>query len=199
MSLCAAITGANDYNQIRDETGAAATPFSYGSGHVNPVQALDPGLVYDTTLADYDSNFLCSVRPTQNVLPVSLPLPLPLFSGNNPFTCSQGEYGRPEDLNYPSITVVCLSGTTAVKRRVKNVGAASCTYTASVTQPAAGVKVSVEPNVLSFGCINEEKEFTVKLDVYDGAAAANYVFGGIEWSDGKHRVRSPVVATTRCG
>ncbi|KAL6615861.1 hypothetical protein ACP70R_038131 [Stipagrostis hirtigluma subsp. patula] len=205
--MTTASTGGNDYTAIRDETGASATPFGYGSGHVNPVQALDPGLVYDTTPVDY-VNFLCSMGP---ILPLPDDLPpvvdqpppvlLPLFdAAGKPWTCSQGAAFRPEDLNYPSIAVPCLSGSTAVKRRVKNVGAAGGTYTVSVTEPA-GVRVTVVPSVLYFGVVGEEKEFTVKLEVYDAVAAADYVFGSIEWSEsyGKRRVRSPIVAKTKCG
>ncbi|GMY30182.1 putative Cucumisin [Fagus crenata] len=32
--------------------------FAYGSGHINPLQAVDPGLIYDATEADY-KDFLC--------------------------------------------------------------------------------------------------------------------------------------------
>uniref|UniRef100_R7W4X2 Subtilisin-like protease n=1 Tax=Aegilops tauschii TaxID=37682 RepID=R7W4X2_AEGTA len=204
--------GGNDGVGIRDETGSAATPFSYGSGHVNPVRALDPGLVYDTTTHDY-LNFICSLRPTdtQGLLPVSLPLPLDIlwtllirvFHGtdSNPFQCSKGA-NRPEDLNYPSISVPCLpsSGSFTVKRRVRNVGGGAASYTVSITQPA-GVTVIVDPSTVSFDGKNpdEEKHFKVTFQVYDPVKAANYVFGGIEWSDGKHHVWSPIVATTKCG
>ncbi|OEL29669.1 Subtilisin-like protease SBT5.3 [Dichanthelium oligosanthes] len=225
--MTTATTVANDGNPIQDETGAEATPFSYGSGHVNPVSALDPGLVYDTTLADY-TNFLCSLKLTQDPLrklpvnlpnlpvdlPVNISLPdnllLPLFNAaGEPCMCSQGPYGRPEDLNYPSITVPCLSGSTTVRRRLKNVGKAS-KYKVTVTKPP-GVEVTVVPNELEFG-IEEGKEFTVKLDVVDAAATSNYVFGSIVWSDADgldayspgvnrpaHRVRSPIVVKTNCG
>ncbi|KAM0903745.1 hypothetical protein ACQ4PT_018501 [Festuca glaucescens] len=208
--MTTASTGANDNGQIQDETGAAATPFSYGSGHANPALALDPGLVYDTTLDDY-TNFLCSMKPTQpqNLLPIAVPVPTPLLpllsilfgaNASNPFMCSKAPSFRPENLNYPSISAACLSGsgTTTVKRRVKNVSPASSTYTVSVVQPTAGVRITVRPNTLSFGKIYEEKSFTVRLEVYDAAAAADYVFGRIEWSDGNHRIRSSVVATTKC-
>ncbi|GJN17952.1 hypothetical protein PR202_gb05062 [Eleusine coracana subsp. coracana] len=202
--MTTATVGASDGNPIRDQTGAAATPFSYGSGHVDPVRALDPGLVYDTTLVDY-ANFLCSLKLRQDPLPslpVNLPikLSLPMFDGaaGNPCTCSNGSSFRPEDLNYPSITVPCLTGSTSVKRRVKNVGAKASSYSVTAIEHPTGIKVAVEPDKLSLG-VGEEKEFTVKLDVVDSAAAANYVFGSIEWSDGLHRVRSPVVAKTTCG
>ncbi|KAM0911217.1 hypothetical protein ACQ4PT_013605 [Festuca glaucescens] len=203
--MTTASTVANDYSQFQDETGGAATPFSYGSGHLNPVPALDPGLVYDTAPFDY-ANFLCSLKPTQtqslNLLPVSLPFLLPqiIHFNSNPFKCSLGAPFRPENLNYPSISATCISGSTTVRRRVTNVGAESSTYTVSVVQPAAGVKITVQPSTLSFGRVYEERSFTVKLEVYNPAAAADYVFGSIEWSDGdgNHRVRSPVIATTKC-
>ncbi|KAM3393133.1 hypothetical protein ACQJBY_014004 [Aegilops geniculata] len=202
----------NDGSRIRDETGGSATPFSYGSGHVNPVRALDPGLVYDTTTHDY-LNFICSMRPTntQGLLPVSLPLPLEelwtlltcVFRGtdSNPFKCSKDD-NHPEDLNYPSISAPCLpsSGSFTVKRRVRNVGGGAASYTVSITQPA-GVTITVNPSTLSFDGKNpeEEKHFKVTFEVYDPIKAANHVFGGIEWSDGNHHVWSPIVATTKCG
>ncbi|VAH40580.1 unnamed protein product [Triticum turgidum subsp. durum] len=201
----------HDHRGIRDETGGAATPFSYGSGHVNPVRALDPGLVYDTTTHDY-LNFICSMRPTdtEGLLPVSLPLPLEelwtvlncVFRGtdSNPFECSKGA-NRPEDLNYPSISAPCLpsSGSFTVKRRVRNVGGGAASYTVRITQPA-GVTVTVNPSTLSFDGENpeEEKHFKVTLQVNNPVVAADYVFGGIAWSDGKHYVWSPIAATTKC-
>ncbi|CAK9134483.1 unnamed protein product [Ilex paraguariensis] len=38
-----------------------ATPFAFGSGHVDPKRASDPGLIHDTTTEDY-LNFLCSLN-----------------------------------------------------------------------------------------------------------------------------------------
>ncbi|CAD6237228.1 unnamed protein product [Miscanthus lutarioriparius] len=172
----------------------------------------DPGLVYDTTLVDY-TNFLCSLKPTQTTqdpipsLPVDLPmmgslsppvtsLLLPLFNAaGEPCKCSQGPYGRPEDLNYPSIAVPCLSGSGAtVKRRLKNVGGAPSKYKVTVTEPA-GVKVTVAPSELDFVWVGEEKEFTVKLDmdVNAPAAANDYVFGSIVWSDADGLVHVHVI------
>ncbi|RLM54338.1 hypothetical protein C2845_PM10G03440 [Panicum miliaceum] len=221
--MTTATTVAKVGNPIQDETGAEFTPFSYGSCHVNPVNALDPGLVYDTTLADYN-NFLCSLKLTQNPvqdlqgnLPVGLPinysvpvnLLLRLFNAaGKPCAYSQVPNGRPEDMNYPSIAVTCLSGSTTVRRRLRNVGAPGESRV-TVIEPV-GVKVTVAPDMLGFG-IDEEKEFTVKLDVVDADAASNYAFGSIVWLDangldaygsgvGKaHRVWSPIVDKTKCG
>ncbi|XLR11735.1 hypothetical protein HN51_048472 [Arachis hypogaea] len=36
------------------------TPYAYGFSHVRPNRAMDPGLVYDTTIDDY-LNFLCAI------------------------------------------------------------------------------------------------------------------------------------------
>ncbi|KAH9321706.1 hypothetical protein KI387_016345, partial [Taxus chinensis] len=44
---------------LTSPTGNPAGPFSYGSGRINPVAALDPGLVYDHDVNDV-MNFLCS-------------------------------------------------------------------------------------------------------------------------------------------
>lgn len=197
----AAYTTANDGNPIRDGAGGgfnSATPFDYGSGHVDPVKALDPGLVYDTTPGDYTA-FLCSLAPT-----IRQPLLLNSTGGKRPCRLSKSLLRLPEDLNYPSIAVPCLPGsagnTTTVKRRLKNVGPPG-KYKVTVTEPA-GVKVTVVPGELDFG-VGEEKKFTVKLDVADdgNVAADHYVFGSIVWSDAseEHRVRSPVVvATAKC-
>jgi hypothetical protein len=198
VALHAAYITANDGNEIRDEAGGgfdSATTLDYGSGHVDPVKALDPGLVYDITPVDYTA-FLCSLAPT-----IRLPLLL-TSTGKAPCTLSRRSLlRRPEDLNYPSIAVPCLSwsgSSTTVKRRLKNVGPPG-KYKVTVAEPA-GVKVTVVPDELDFG-VGEEKKFTVKLDVTDegkNATADDYVFGSIVWSDvsEEHRVRSPVVVTT---
>ncbi|TVU35414.1 hypothetical protein EJB05_17301, partial [Eragrostis curvula] len=70
-------------------------------------------------------------------------------------------------------------------------------YSVTAVEHPAGVKVTVQPDKLYLG-VEETKEFEVKLDVVNAAAAANYVFGSFEWSDGLHRVRSPVVVKTTC-
>ncbi|KAG7556527.1 Peptidase S8/S53 domain [Arabidopsis suecica] len=45
-------------------TGYASTEFAYGAGHVDPIPALNPGLVYESTKSDYIA-FLCGMNYMQ--------------------------------------------------------------------------------------------------------------------------------------
>ncbi|TYI67661.1 hypothetical protein E1A91_D08G033900v1 [Gossypium mustelinum] len=168
-------------NPMLDSSNKRATPFAYGSGHVRPNRAMDPGLVYDITVNDY-FNFLCARGYNQSLLS--------LFS-DKPYACPKS-YGV-MDLNYPSISVSQLNGSMTVSRTVKNVGSARSTYKARVRSPA-GVTVSVKPSTLKFEKIGEEKKFEVKFELNkSNAKSEDYVFGELLWSDGSHHVRSPIV------
>lgn len=172
--------------RTRDNTGkpmldggndAKATPFAYGSGHIRPNRAMDPGLVYDLTNNDY-LNFLCFSIYNQSQIE--------MFNG--------ARYRCPDiinilDFNYPTITIPKLYGSVSVTRRVKNVGPPG-TYTARLKVPAR-LSISVKPNVLKFDNIGEEKSF--KLTVEVTRPGETTAFGGITWSDGKRQVRSPIV------
>lgn len=79
-----------------------------------------------------------------------------------------------------------------IKRRVKNVGSPG-TYVVQVDAPL-GVSVSVEPTSLKFTGVDEEKNFRVVLkSSVPNDFRGKYVFGRLEWSDGNHHVRSPIV------
>ncbi|XP_028210609.1 subtilisin-like protease SBT5.4 [Glycine soja] len=172
--------------RTRDNTGkpmldggnnANATPFAYGSGHIRPNRAMDPGLVYDLTNNDY-LNFLCVSGYNHSQIE--------MFSG--------AHYRCPDiinilDFNYPTITIPKLYGSVSLTRRVKNVGSPG-TYTARLKVPV-GLSISVEPNVLKFDNIGEEKSFKLTVEVTRPGVATT--FGGITWSDGKHQVRSQIV------
>lgn len=169
----------NEKEAITNSSSTRATPFSYGSGHVQPNRAMDPGLVYDLTTYDY-LNFLCALgyNSTQISTFSTEPHPCPL----KPVEL--------ENLNYPSITVPKLSGSLVVTRTVKNVGSPG-TYTARVREPV-GVSVTVRPRRLRFKEVGEERTFRIRLEAEKGGPAG-YVFGMLDWSDGKHHVRSPIV------
>ncbi|KAL2484116.1 subtilase family protein [Forsythia ovata] len=95
--------------QITNSQGNIATPFDYGAGHIQPSKADDPGLVYNASYNDY-LLFLCS-SSSGNLLDPS-------------FKCPQN-LPSPSDLNYPSLSIAHLQGSTTVKRTVTNVGTKS--------------------------------------------------------------------------
>ncbi|KAJ1259859.1 hypothetical protein BS78_10G188300 [Paspalum vaginatum] len=171
---------------ITNSSHAAATPFSYGAGHVFPSRALDPGLVYDMTIVDY-LDFLCALGYNATAMEA--------FNKGS-FVCPATAMSL-QDLNYPSITAHGLTAGTAttVRRRVKNVGLPG-TYTAAVVKEPEGVQVAVTPAMLVFREAGEEKEFDVSFTVRDPAPAVSYAFGTLIWSDGSHQVRSPLVVKT---
>lgn len=169
-------------------TGKASTPFDHGAGHVDPVSALDPGLVYDLTVDDY-LGFLCALNYTASQIN-SL--------AKRKFTCDAGKRYSLAEFNYPSFavnidTTQSSSGSSVFKytRTLTNVGSPG-TYKVSITSsPGPEVKISVEPATLSFTQANEKKSYTVTFTVSSMPSSTNN-FARLEWSDGKHIVGSPI-------
>ncbi|KAF8397396.1 hypothetical protein HHK36_016309 [Tetracentron sinense] len=159
--------------------------FAYGAGHIDPVKALNPGLVYESLKADY-INFLCSMGyDTEKVRSIS----------GDKSSCPKDVKGTPMDLNYPSMAAhVDGSKAFTVKfsRTVTNVGIANSTYKATVTSDPE-IKVNVVPSVLTFKSLNEKQSFVVTV-VGRGLGDIFRVSASLVWSDGKHSVRSPIVA-----
>ncbi|KAL9438644.1 hypothetical protein AB3S75_024336 [Citrus x aurantiifolia] len=159
--------------------------FAYGSGHINPAQAIDPGLVYDATEVDY-VNFLCKQGYNTTVIRQ--------ITGDNSSVCNSTEPGRAWDLNYPSFSLAIEDGQPiygVFTRTVTNVGSPNSTYTVRPYLPAS-VSVDVEPQSLSFSAVGEQKSFTVKV-TGPKIAQQPIMSGAIVWEDGVHQVRSPVV------
>ncbi|PQM42078.1 subtilisin-like protease SBT1.4 [Prunus yedoensis var. nudiflora] len=107
--------------------------------------------------------------------------------------CTRNSLASPGDLNYPSFSVVLSSdqGLVKYKRIATNVrGDVDAVYEVTVNAPA-GVEISVEPRKLVFSAENQTQsyEVTFKRGVgYDSGER----YGSIEWTDGRHLVRSPV-------
>lgn len=165
---------------IRSHHGNDATPLSYGSGHIRPNSAMDPGLVYDLTNADY-VDFLCSIGYTTEDM-----------SYFQNYTCPS-RYKLLEDFNYPTIVFPYHRNLqqTAI-HRLKNVGSPG-TYRIRYRTPA-GFNVTVKPESLTFDKVGDEKVFTV----YMQPTPREYIKSGwnsgwLVWSDGKHHVRSPLI------
>lgn len=60
----------------------------------------------------------------------------------------------------------------------------------AVLRQPQGISVSVEPKVLDFEKIGEEKRFKVTFEAKE--EVEGYVFGELIWSDGRHHVTSPI-------
>ncbi|KAI9114251.1 hypothetical protein K1719_014901 [Acacia pycnantha] len=166
---------------VDEQDDAVATPFHYGSGHIKPNQAMDPGLVYDLKASDY-LNLLCASSYEERIVES--------INFNTPYKCPRSY--RLEDFNYPSITVPFLGlKPINVSRTVTNVGPPS-TYTVAVKAPK-GVKVVVLPTTLTFKRTNQKKSYRVIFQATCSAKTSEPLFGELTWTDGKHKVRSPIV------
>jgi subtilisin family serine protease len=158
--------------------GAANTaPFNVGSGLINPTAAMDPGLGFDSTAAEWLA-FVCGTG--------EIPAASCTAAGVTPI--------NPNSLNTPSIAVARATETLSyvVTRRVMNVSDAAATYTPSVT-PITGFTSSVSPSALSIAP-GETKSFTLTLTRTGTAAPFDqYQIGALTWNDGRHNVRVPIV------
>ncbi|KAL1203251.1 Subtilisin-like protease SBT4.13 [Cardamine amara subsp. amara] len=118
-------------------TDFASTEFSYGAGHVNPIAATNPGLVYEMEKADHIA-FLCGLNYTEDTLK--------LISGDT-ITCTKETKTLPRNLNYPSMSAQLSrlndSLTVTFNRTVTNVGVPNSTYKSKVVINR-GSKLSVE-------------------------------------------------------
>lgn len=148
-------------------------PAGYGAGHVNPVSAMDPGLVYPVRQGDYQ-RFLCSTG---------------WFDAASA-DCAGVPIQTHPDLNQPAIAATVV-GRGVIHRSVRNVGGSPATYTASVNLP--GFDVSVEPASLTLGKL-ERGEFSLRI-TRTTAAFGVLTNGSLTWSDGVHKVRSPIQVT----
>lgn len=177
--MTTATTSNAEGGPMMDADGTVAGPIDYGSGHIRPKHALDPGLVYDASYQDY-LLFACASGGAQ--LDHSLPCP--------------ATPPPPYQLNHPSLAIHGLNGSVTVQRTVTNVGQGSARYSVAVVEPM-GVSVKVSPRSLSFARTGEKKSFRIKIEATKGRGGwrvnGQFVAGSYTWSDGVHVVRSPLV------
>ncbi|XP_073009176.1 subtilisin-like protease SBT1.5 [Typha latifolia] len=172
-----------------DESSAnRSTEWAHGSGHVDPDKAADPGLVYDLTAEDY-LTFLCNSKYSE--------LDIKTIARKS-INCSR-KVGKPWDLNYPSISVLLEQSSTGrveavVRRTLTSVAEGRSEYAVGFTEPSR-VRMVIEPDKLVFDGKGDKKEFMVRVAaerVKLLAGDSRTEFGSITWTDGKHRVRSPI-------
>ncbi|KAG4926084.1 Subtilisin-like protease SBT1.1 [Glycine max] len=176
-------------SDMASDNKAFATPFAVGSGHVNPVSAFDPGLVYDIGTEDY-LNYLCSLNYTSSQIAL-------LSRGK--FACSKKAVLQAGNLNYPSFAVLfdssALNANVTYTRVVTNVGKPQSAYAVKVKQPD-GVSVTVEPRVLKFEKVGQKLSYKVTfLAVGKARVAGTSSFGSLIWVSGRYQVRSPIALT----
>lgn len=149
--------------------------FRQGAGHIAPNKAVDPGLVYNSGW----NNWLAFLCGTTNGI----------AAGTCTVLKNMGYSLDPSDLNGPSIAIGALAGEQTITRRVTNVGTTTATYEASVNIAGFGVEVSPSTLELAPG---QSATFTVKF-TNENAPLNSYTGGYLNWSDGTHDVRIPIV------
>ncbi|KAG6600968.1 hypothetical protein SDJN03_06201, partial [Cucurbita argyrosperma subsp. sororia] len=160
--------------------------FAYGAGHVNPLKAVNPGLVYDADENEY-VKFLCGQGYDTAMVR--------RITGDNS-ACTSGNIGRVWDLNLPSFALSVAAGSKALNqyftRTLTNVASSGSTYRATISAPK-GLRITVNPSVLSFNRIGERKSFNLTVG---GTVSRRLVSACLVWSDGVHSVRSPITIST---
>ena len=187
---------------MRDgSTNYTASPYAYGSGHVHPQRATDPGLIYDIAADDY-LQFLCAMPYNQSQK---------LIVTDDAAGCpASTDPARPEDLNYPSFSAVFTkldadaaggSGswmTTYFTRTLTNAGPPNSTYRAVLEDMSATTEavVTVTPDILVFPDHGSTQSFTLKVhvpvDPMPRVNSTSHSWGFMSWTDDTHVVRSPI-------
>ncbi|KAI7742642.1 hypothetical protein M8C21_025530 [Ambrosia artemisiifolia] len=157
--------------------------FAFGSGHIDPLKATNPGLVYETSFQEY-LRIWCNISQTVvSAIPTNASCPMTL---------------TPKELNYPSMAVhldMKNTFTVSFHRTVTNVGHSNSTYVASIEGDHSNMHISVKPNTLHFTALNEKMNFVVTIR---GRRMKPFKIKRMSllWTDGIHRVRSPIVFYT---
>jgi hypothetical protein len=172
---------------ILNEQHRAADFFAIGAGHVNPDKAMNPGLIYDTTAAEY-IGFLCGLYTNKEVSIIS----------RKAVDCSAIKVIPEHLLNYPSISVAFppswnLTTPMLVERTVKNVGEVPAVYYPQFDFDESAMNVSVVPASLRFNEMNQVKTYTVTIWPRTGSSSV-VVQGALRWVSEKYTVRSPISA-----
>ncbi len=170
------------YQGVNEQDGTTpAHPFDFGSGHINPNAANDPGLVYDVTPEEYDA-FACGTASPAVDQARCEQLAADSFS----FAAV--------DMNQPSIALSGLADTQTISRRVTNVGEEAESYTAAIEVPV-GISVLVSPSTLTLSP-GESADFDVTLS-YESGPLDLWRFGSLTWVGDVHTVRSVLAVRPR--
>ena len=164
------------YQEVSMPDESSIIPFDYGSGHIDPNKANDPGLVYEVTDDEYDA-FACAIGSPDVAQPRCDEL------------IASGVSLDPVDMNQPNISASRLTNARTITRRVTNVTETTETYNLEVEMPP-GVNVAVSPAAITVGA-GQTVEYDVTLTFTDGPQDI-YRFGSLTWVSSDHRVRSVI-------
>ena len=174
-------------NMTKEDGETAADPFDFGAGHVEPNRALNPGLTYDAGLLDYLAASCGTVSPL-------------LGPGDCEFIeDALGFSTDPADLNLPTIGIGELPGSKTIKRTVTAVAdygreGRQSRYRVHVEAPE-GFTVTVSPNKFT---AKPGDQVTYEVTITNVSAPANtWRFGYLEWTDGRHKVRSNIAVNAQ--
>ncbi|KHN18750.1 Xylem serine proteinase 1 [Glycine soja] len=164
------------------------TELGSGSGQIDPVKALHPGLVYDMRISSY-IGFLCKAGFNNTNIGILI--------GKPNFNCTSIKPSPGTDgINYPSMHIQLLSASDRISavflRTVTNVGSRNSTYKAKVTTPK-GLSVKVKPNILKFSRLHQKLSFKVVLKGPPMPEDTFVESASLEWKDSEHTVRSPIL------
>ncbi|XP_015964279.3 subtilisin-like protease 3 [Arachis duranensis] len=170
---------------ILDQWLEPADVFATGSGHVNPLQANDPGLIYDIEPNDYIP-YLCGLGYTDKQVGTIL---------QQKVRCSEVKIIQEAQLNYPSFSIEMGNTSQSYTRTVTNVGPANSTYVVEVEAPLA-VEMSISPATLTFQEVKEKLTYLVEFIPEDESLRGNNTFvqGSIKWVSlsGEYSVSIPI-------
>ncbi|WP_288985876.1 S8 family serine peptidase [uncultured Pseudoalteromonas sp.] len=178
-------------NLTKEDGTTQADPYDFGSGHADPVSALDPGLLFDANIGDYLA-FLCGQDKND-------------FVEARGTTCAElDDMGHSRDasqLNIPSIAIAELLGDETVFRTVSNATNVASSYTASIEAPE-GFNVTVAtfdsngaetPSTTLDVEANGNASFGLTFAKTETSEINVWKFGSITWTDGAgHSVRLPL-------
>jgi len=174
-------------DEFDDSTNRPATVYARGSGHVDPLAAINPGLIYNLYFYNY-VHYLCGAGyldwQVTAIVAVSV-------------QCANVQKVPPENLNYPSFIAYLGSSSPSVtvRRTVTNVGEPNSVYTIGGDEPD-GVNVDVNPTTLQFSQLYEKLTFEVTFSLKGAPLQAGQVSEGqLYWDSGKFLVRSPIAIT----
>ncbi|WJX63128.1 hypothetical protein P8452_48050 [Trifolium repens] len=158
---------------------------AYGSGNINPQQALHPGLIYDITKQDY-MQMLCNFGYNDTKVEQ--------ISGEKSSCHEASNRYLVKDINYPALVILVRPHkrfSAKIHRTVTNVGSPNSSYTATII-PIPKINIKVVPKLLSFKSLHEKQSFVVIAT--RGAKSNQTMFSSsLVWSDGTHNVKSPII------